>query len=378
MRYVSSGHSHGEQITIILEGLPSNLEVSLEAINKALKERQLGYGRGSRMKIEADEAEISSGVLFGKTTGAPLTIVVKNKDYLNHKSYMDPFNFTKDFVQKITIPRPGHADLVGAIKYNQDDMRVIFERASARETVSRVAVGAICSQILNQLAIKARSFVKNIGKVEIEADYDPNYIELSALRMPSKLATEKAISLIDEAQKNQDTLGGTCQVEVDNVPVGLGSYVSYDKKLDARIAQALLSIQACKGVEFGDGFALTEKFGSEVHDEIIYQEGFRRSSNHYGGFEGGMTNGMPLILRAAFKPIPTLMKPLKSVDIKTKQTTLSHIERSDICVLPAASIICMYTVIYEITKALCEMFTANTMESLIQAVESYREYVKRF
>lgn len=378
MRYISSGHSHGKQITIIFEGIPSNFELDLESINLALKKRQQGFGRGLRMNIENDQAEIVSGVLFGKTTGAPITIIVENKDYVNHQSYMEPLNYDLKNYQEVTVPRPGHADLVGAIKYNQRDMRIVFERSSARETVSRVVVGEICRQILEKLDITAYSYVTNIGGICLGDDIDFNYIEKSVVRMPSRKSTEKAVALIKQAQENKDTLGGICQVEVINVPVGLGSYVTSDEKLDAILAQAILSIQSCKGVEFGAGFSLANYFGSEVHDEIIYNNGFLRKTNHYGGFEGGMTNGMPIVIKAVFKPIPTLMKPLNSVDINTKENTFSHIERSDVCIVPAASIICLYTVIYEITKELCKNFTSNTLDELIDAVNRYREYVKRF
>lgn len=377
MRYISSGHSHGKQITIILEGFPSNVEVDIEEINQALRLRQVGYGRGKRMDIESDEVEITSGVLFGKTTGAPITLIVKNRDYINHKDYMEPFNFANDY-KPVTIPRPGHADLVGAIKYNQRDMRIVFERASARETVSQVVVGALCKQILDKLNIDALSYVTNIGGVKLDKDIDFNFLNDSLVRMPSKKSTEEAINLIDKAREKKDTLGGICLVEVTNVPVGLGSYVTSEKKLDARLAQAILSIQSCKGVEFGDGFNLANHFGSEVNDEIIYDNGFLRKTNHLGGFEGGMTNGMPIVIKAVFKPIPTLLKPLESVDINSKQKSLAHIERSDICVVPAASVICLYTVIYEITNALCEMFTSDTIEELIEAVNLYRDYVLRY
>ncbi|QVK19605.1 chorismate synthase [Mycoplasmatota bacterium] len=378
MRYISSGYSHGKQITIILEGIPSNVFLDLDEINEALRERQLGYGRGGRMKIESDKAEILSGVLFGKTTGAPMTIVVKNKDYINHQSYMDPFTYDVQDYQKVEIPRPGHADLVGAIKYNQDDMRCVFERASARETVSRVVVGAICLQILRQLGISVISYVTNIGGITLDDDFDLSYLEQSEVRMPSQKSSVMVKRLIDEAKIKKDTLGGICQVEVTNVPAGLGSYVSHETKLDAKIAASVLSIQSCKGIEFGDGFSLGDHFGSEVHDEIVYHNGFTRTSNHYGGFEGGMTTGMPIVLKAVFKPIPTLMKPLQSVHIKSKEAVLSHIERSDVCVVPSASIICMYTVVYEIAKAIFEQFTSDTMEQLKEALTSYREYVKQF
>lgn len=377
MRYVSSGHSHGKYITVILESIPSNVPIDLLKINEALELRRSGYGRGPRMKIETDQVEITGGVLYGKTTGAPLTIIIKNNDYVNHESYMDPFNYTKQDV--ITVPRPGHADLVGMIKYQFDDTRPVFERASARETVSRVVVGSIAEQILSYLNITAKSFVTQIGNVKL-ADYklDWDYLSESCVLMPSREATKKACELIDYAKTKQDTLGGICQVEVMNVPLGLGSFVSHDTKLDAKIAQSLLSIQACKGVEFGDGFKLAEMFGSASHDEIYYDNGYQRKSNHAGGFEGGMTTGEPIIIRTVFKPIPTLMKPLMSVDIKTKESVPSHIERSDVCVVPSASVICKYTVLYEILNALVTQFTSDTLEQLIKAVEEYRDYVARF
>ncbi|NLC94704.1 MAG: chorismate synthase [Bacilli bacterium] len=377
MRYVSSGHSHGNQITVVLEGVPSNVPIDIAKINEALKLRRSGYGRGSRMNIETDQVEITGGILYGKTTGAPITIIIKNNDYINHESYMDPFNFSKQ--DKITVPRPGHADLVGMIKYQFDDTRPVFERASARETVSRVVVGSIAEQVLAFLDISSRSFVTQIGNVKLD-DYelDWDYLDESPVFMPSRDATKRACELIDYAKTNQDTLGGVCQVEVMNVPLGLGSFVSHETKLDAKIAQSLISIQACKGVEFGDGFKLADNFGSVSHDEIYYDQGFKRKTNHAGGFEGGMTTGEPIIVRAVFKPIPTLMKPLMSVDIKTKESVPSHIERSDVCIVPSASVICKYTVLFEILNALVTQFTADTLDQLIKAVKEYRDYVARF
>ncbi len=377
MRYVSSGHSHGNQITVVLEGVPSNVPIDIAKINEALKLRRSGYGRGSRMNIETDQVEITGGILYGKTTGAPITIIIKNNDYINHESYMDPFNFSKQ--DKITVPRPGHADLVGMIKYQFDDTRPVFERASARETVSRVVVGSIAEQVLAFLDISSRSFVTQIGNVKLD-DYelDWDYLDESPVFMPSRDATKRACELIDYAKTNQDTLGGICQVEVMNVPLGLGSFVSHETKLDAKIAQSLISIQACKGVEFGDGFKLADNFGSVSHDEIYYDQGFKRKTNHAGGFEGGMTTGEPIIVRAVFKPIPTLMKPLMSVDIKTKESVPSHIERSDVCIVPSASVICKYTVLFEILNALVTQFTADTLDQLIKAVKEYRDYVARF
>lgn len=379
MRYVSSGHSHGEQITVILEGVPSNLIINLSEINQELKRRQQGYGRGGRMKIEQDQVEIIGGVLFGKTTGAPLTLIIKNKDYKNHETIMNPFEPTLQHYQPITIPRPGHADLVGAMKYQVRDMKVILERSSARETVSRVAVGAICKQILKQVDIHIYSYVLNIGGIEIdESEIDLTYLKESEVRMPHANKSLEAMKLIDQIKLEQDSLGGIIRVIAENVPAGLGSFVTSSSKLDAKIASSMLSIQSCKAVEFGLGFKISSLKGSQVHDIITYCDGFKRDTNHYGGFEGGMTTGMPIVVQAAFKPIPTLMKPLPSVDINTKEMKPSHIERSDVCVIPSASVICEHTLAFELVSQLCEEFTSHTMDQLIQSVHTYREALKRY
>lgn len=379
MHYLSSGQSHGEAITVILEGIPSNLDIDIDDINRELSRRQQGYGRGGRMKIESDVVRITGGVLFGKTTGAPITLVIDNKDYKNHERYMDPFQYDRTNYQEVKVPRPGHADLVGAIKYNVRDMRIIFERASARETVSRVAVGAICKQLLRKLNIDVRSFVRTIAGITVHDDeIDWNYVDESPVRMPHRKKTEEAIKTIDDVRLKKDTCGGVIHVEALNVPAGLGTFTSWDQKLDAKIAMGILSIQSCKGVAFGDGFRLGDRLGSESHDEIIYHEGFTRKSNHYGGFEGGMTNGMPIIVEAVFKPIPTLMKPLESVHIETKEVVPSHIERSDVCVVPAASVIGEHTLAYCLAKEICESFTSNSMEQLIKSFNQYREDVRKY
>jgi chorismate synthase len=379
MQYLTSGHSHGEQITVILEGMPSNLMVDLNLINQELSRRQQGYGRGGRMKIEKDQVQILGGVLFGKTTGAPITLIIKNRDYENHRTIMDPFQFEEGKHQAIQVPRPGHADLVGAMKYRFRDMKPVLERASARETVSKVAVGALCKQLLKQLDIEVSSYVDNIGGITTQGEaLNWDYLEQSEVRMPSEKKSLEAMQLIDEVKLNKNTIGGTVSVKATNLPIGIGSYVTSETKLDARIAASLMAIQACKGVEFGDGFDLANQLGSNVHDEIIYQDGFTRKTNHYGGFEGGMTNGMPVIVRAVFKPIPTLMRPLDSVHIETKEIVPSHIERSDVCVVPAASVICEHVVAYELTKAICEQFTSDSMEALIESVSLYRDYLKRY
>jgi chorismate synthase len=379
MHYLTSGHSHGEQITIILEGIPSNLKIDLDLMNQEMRRRQQGYGRGGRMKIEQDKVEIVGGVLFGKTTGAPITLIIKNKDYQNHQTIMDPFQFEEGKHNPIQIPRPGHADLVGAMKYRLRDMKPILERASARETVSKVAVGALCKQILKQLDIEVSSYVENIGGISIKGEeLDWNYFEHSEVRMPNEQKSKEAMHLIDEVKLNKNTIGGIVRVKAINLPIGIGSFVTSETKLDARIAASLIAIQACKGVDFGDGFDLANQLGSDVHDEIIYQNGFTRKTNHYGGFEGGMTNGMPLLVKAVFKPIPTLMRPLDSVHIETKDVKPSHIERSDVCVVPAASVICEHVVAYELTKTICEQFSSDSMEALIESITSYRDYLKGY
>lgn len=379
MRYLSSGHSHGEAITVILEGVPSNLPLDPDDINHELRRRQRGFGRGERMAIEHDTVKITGGVLFGKTTGGPITLIIENKDYRNHEKYMDPFDYDLSNYEPIKVPRPGHADLVGALKYNVRDMRIIFERASARETVSRVAVGAICQLILKALGIHIRSFVRNIaGIVVTDEEVDWSYVEVSPVRMPHAEKTQMALRKIDDVKKQQDTCGGIIHVEALNVPAGLGSFIQWDLKLDAKIAMAFLSIQGCKGVAFGDGFQLADRLGSEVHDGITYDQGFSRTSNHYGGFEGGMTNGMPIVVEAVFKPIPTLMRPLSSVHIETKEVVPSHIERSDVCIVPSASVIGEHTLAYVLAQEILTSFPSASMEQLKHYVETYRQYLKEY
>jgi chorismate synthase len=386
MRYLTAGESHGPQLTIIIEGLPSKLPLSKEKLDNELHRRQLGHGRGRRMQIETDQAQVLSGVRFGKTTGAPVTLVIENKDWTHWQKIMNPLADPEEAgKRRISRPRPGHADLNGAIKYNHHDMRDVLERSSARETASRVAVGAVAKQILELCGIRIGGHVLRIGEVEaekIELSLDDLVArsEQSSVRCVDPNAEQAMKDLIDKAKKEGDSIGGIVEVIVEGVPVGLGSYVHWDRKLDARIAQAIVSINAFKGVEFGIGFEAAKKPGSEVHDEITWSEegGFSRATNRLGGFEGGMTTGQPLIIRGVMKPIPTLYKPLMSVDIDTKEAFAASIERSDSCAVPAASVVAENVVAWEVAQALLEKFPADTIEELIEQVSQYREKSKRF
>jgi chorismate synthase len=386
MRYLTAGESHGPQLTIIIEGLPSRLPFSKEKLDFELHRRQLGHGRGRRMQIETDQAQILSGVRFGKTTGAPVTLVIENKDWTHWQKIMNPLEESEDeSKRRISRPRPGHADLNGAIKYNHHDMRNVLERSSARETASRVAVGAVAKQVLALCGIQIGGHVIRIGEVEaqqmnLSLEDLVSRSEQSSVRCVDPNAEQPMKDLIDRAKKEGDSLGGIVEVIVEGVPVGLGSFVHWDRKLDARIAQAIVSINAFKGVEFGIGFEAAERPGSEVHDEIIWseEEGYGRATNRLGGFEGGMTTGQQIVVRGVMKPIPTLYKPLMSVDIDTKEPFSASIERSDSCAVPAASVVAENVVAWEVAQALLEKFPSDTIEELVEQVVQYREKVKRF
>ncbi|MEL0538759.1 chorismate synthase [Staphylococcus debuckii] len=382
MRFLTSGESHGPQLTVIIEGVPANLKITAEEINKEMFKRQGGYGRGRRMKIEKDAVEIVSGVRNGYTLGSPVTIVVTNDDFTHWRNIMGvaPISEEEQEQMKRTIskPRPGHADLVGGIKYNHRDLRNVLERSSARETAARVAVGAICKLLLKQLGINILSRVVEIGGIKDDAEYDldtiKKYEDNNDVRVVNEEKAQEIRNKIDQAKKDGDSLGGVVQVIVENMPVGVGSYVQYDRKLDGRIAQGVVGINAFKGVSFGEGFKAAEKPGSQIQDPILYndEEGYTRGSNHLGGLEGGMSNGMPIVVNGVMKPIPTLYKPLASVDIETKEPFKATIERSDSCAVPAASIVCEHAVAFEITKTLLEEFQSNYMEQLEQQVNERR------
>lgn len=386
MRFLTAGESHGPQLTVIIEGVPAGLYLTAEAITKELFKRQGGYGRGRRMQIEKDTVEIMSGVRHGLTLGSPITLVVKNDDHKHWLNIMGTAPISEESQQEmkrvITKPRPGHADLVGGMKYNHRDLRNVLERSSARETAARVAVGAVSKLLLAELDIQMVSRVKEIGGVKDNLDYTfetiQQQVDQSDVRCLDDEAAEQMRQRIDEAKKQGDSIGGEVQVIVDNCPPGLGSYVHYDRKLDGRIAQSVVSINAFKGVSFGDGFLMASMPGSEVQDPIAYDNGYYRLSNHLGGFEGGMTNGMPVIVNAVMKPIPTLYKPLQSVDIESKEPYAASIERSDSCAVPAASIVCEHAVAFEIARAVLEDFQSNHMEQLKEQVDAYRNQVRVF
>lgn len=383
MRYLTSGESHGPQLTVIVEGVPANLEIKVEDINKEMFKRQGGYGRGRRMQIEKDTVEIVSGVRNGYTLGSPITMVVTNDDFTHWRKIMGAAPISdeerENMKRTITKPRPGHADLVGGMKYNHRDLRNVLERSSARETAARVAVGALCKVLVEQLDIEIYSRVVEIGGIKDKDFYDSETFKANLDRNDVRVIDDGIAQAmrdkIDEAKNDGDSIGGVVQVVVENMPVGVGSYVHYDRKLDGRIAQGVVSINAFKGVSFGEGFKAAEKPGSEIQDEILYNTelGYYRGSNHLGGLEGGMSNGMPIIVNGVMKPIPTLYKPLNSVDINTKEDFKATIERSDSCAVPAASIVCEHVVAFEIAKALLEEFQSNHIEQLQQQIADRRQ-----
>jgi len=389
LRYLTAGESHGPQLTTIIEGVPAGLTLLAEHINEDLARRQKGYGRGRRMQIEKDEVKILSGVRHGKTLGSPITLVVENRDWKHWTNIMgvEPLNDeTEEVKRKVTRPRPGHADLNGAIKYGHRDMRNVLERSSARETTVRVAAGAVAKRILSELGIRVASHVVEIGGIKAEhtaytsLEQLQQVTEQSPVRCFDAEAGKKMMAAIDEAKEKGDSIGGVVEVIVEGVPAGVGSYVHYDRKLDAKIAAAVVSINAFKGVEFGIGFEAARRFGSDVHDEIIWspETGYTRKTNRLGGFEGGMTTGMPIVVRGVMKPIPTLYKPLMSVDIETKEPFAASIERSDSCAVPAASVVAEAVVAWEIANAIVEQFGQDRLDLIIENVEHMRRYAKEF
>jgi len=383
-RFVTSGESHGRCLYSVLEGIPSGLKLSEEDINRELGRRQMGFGRGERMqKIEKDRVEITSGLRWGETIGSPITLTIINKDWENWKKIMSIHESDKDMKTKMVRPRPGHADLAGALKYGRDDLRDILERASARETAARVAIGAVCKRLLAEFTIKVMSMTEEIGSIRAEVlKLSPEEIEKasesSPVRCPDKDAEEKMAKVIREAEKSGDTLGGVFTVIVINPPAGLGSHTHWDLRLDGRLAQALMSIPAVKGVEFGAGFAMARKPGSKVHDEIFYEagRGYYRKTNNSGGIEGGISNGENIIVRAAMKPLSSLKKPLKSVDMVTKKEGPAEVVRADICAVPSACVIGEAVVAIEIARAMREKFGGDSLPEMKSNFEHYMEELK--
>ena len=383
MRFLTAGESHGPQLTGIVEGLPSQLPLSVEDINPWLKKRQGGYGRGRRMVIETDTVEFASGVRAGRTTGAPVTLVIKNADYRNWLEIMDPAPGNEPRKKALTAARPGHADLAGGVKYGHKDLRDVLERASARETAMRVAIGAIAHKLLSFFGVESASFVDGMAGVWSEVPFDWSLkaqIEASPVRMTDPQAEAEVIRRVDQAKASGDTLGGIIEARFKGLVMGLGSHMHWERKLDGRIAQMVMSIPAIKGVEIGTGFANAMKPGSEVHDPIYWEpsRGYYRQSNRAGGTEAGMTTGEELVVRAALKPIATLMKPLPTVDVTTHQPADAARERSDVTAVPAASVILEALVAIVLAQAYLEKFGGDTLGELIERVERYKEQVRRY
>lgn len=388
MRYLTSGESHGKQLTTIIEGIPARMPLLKEDIDASLLRRQKGHGRGRRMQIEKDLVEIMSGVRHGYTLGSPIALVVTNDDFKSWVNIMGeaPIDDDEKVRRIVSRPRPGHADLNGALKYGHRDMRNVLERSSARETTSRVAAGAIAKIMLQQLGINVVGYVKEINGIRakeieglsVEERFDIS--DASPVRVLDPDVEQEMMDRIDEAKEEGDSIGGVCEVYVEGMPAGVGSYVHYDRKLDAKLAGAVMSINAFKGAEIGVGFEAARLNGSKVHDEITWDDanGYARRTNNLGGFEGGMTNGMPLIIKGVMKPIPTLYKPLQSVDIETKEPFNASIERSDSCAVPAAAVVMEHVVAFELAKAITEQFSSDQFPQLKKAMDDYREEIRCF
>lgn len=388
MNYLTAGESHGPQLTGILEGIPAGLHLDVEQINQALAARQGGYGRGNRQKIEHDTVEIVGGVRHGVTLGSPIALTVKNRDHAHWSEIMNPTSpaTPENTVRKVNHPRPGHADLVGGMKYRHRDLRNVLERSSARETAMRVAVGNICEQLLAALDISIIGYVQQVGFIDARGQQPDNVkaikmlIAQNDLRIIDNSKVEAIHQLIDQTKRNGDTLGGVIRVVAENVPAGLGSYVSWDTKLDGKLATAVMGVNAMKGVSIGDGFENAVRLGSQVMDEISWNQetGYSRLSNHLGGFEGGMTNGMPIIINAAMKPIPTLYKPLQTVDVTNYEPVKANVERSDTTAIVPASLVVENVVAIELAKAITDAFEASSLERLQAEVAAWRQEMREY
>lgn len=381
LNFLTAGESHGKGLVGILEGMPAEVEISEDYINRQLARRQQGYGRGKRMQIEQDRAQIFSGVRFGKTLGSPIALVVENKDWKNWTKKMSVDQSGKD-TTKVTLPRPGHADLAGVRKYGFDDIRNVLERSSARETAMRVALGTLARRLLEEIGISVGSHVTEIHGVKAAAPEESSDVDglsrkadESPLRCLDGAAEKKMISAIDGAQAEGDSAGGVFEVIASGLPYGLGSYTHWDRKLTTRLSAAVMSINAIKGVSFGLGFESSETAGSQVHDEILPAgKTFGRATNNAGGLEGGMSNAQPLVIKAVMKPIPTLMKPLRSVDISSREEKLAHKERTDTCAVPAASVVAESMVCLVLADAILEKFGGDSLEQLKKHMKASAKY----
>ncbi|MDY0088065.1 MAG: chorismate synthase [Coriobacteriia bacterium] len=382
MRYVTAGESHGRILTAIVTGVPAGIEVRASAIDSDLARRQSGYGRGGRQRIEADRVSILSGVRFDRTLGTPVALAVANRDWDNWTEVMAVSGEKPDAVRE-TRPRPGHADLAGAQKIGTDDVRDVLERASARETAARVAAGGVAKAFLAALGVEILSYVSAIGPVAMEPMVDAaavsrEAIEASEVRCPDASASERMMREIDAAKAEGESLGGVFVVAATGLVPGIGGYAEAGQRLDARLAAALMSVPAIKGVEIGDGFALAARRGSQAHDEIVPgATGYARATNHAGGLEGGMANGEPLVVRAAMKPIPTLMKPLRSVDLDTFEEVSASIERSDVCAVPAAAVVAEAELAFVLARAFIEKFGGDTLVDILAARDRYLTRIAR-
>ena len=385
LRYLNGEESHGKYLIAVLEGVPSGLPLTPDMVNADLIRRQKGYGRGGRMRVEEDRVEFASGVRHGQTIGNPIGMLIANKDWENWKDVMAVEPTSAPPAKVVTRPRPGHADLVGAIKYGHRDIRNVLEKASARETAIRVAIGGVAKALLAQFGIRVVSYTTEIGAVAAKKVEDPlvayERAEASEVRCADETAGAAMIEQIRGAKHKGDTLGGVFEVVVTKPPIGLGSYAQWDRRLGARLAMAAMSIQAMKGVEIGMGFEAARRYGSEVHDEIYYGQNesqFYRKTNNAGGLEGGITNGEPIVIRVAMKPISTLYNPKKSVDIQTKEPFEATVERSDICTVPAAGVVGEAVIAYEMANAMLEKFGGDSLAEMKRNYDAYQAYVREF
>lgn len=382
LRLITAGESHGPGLTCILEGLPAGLEIALEDLNRDMSRRQLGHGRGGRMKIERDAAEVTGGIRHGRTLGGPIAVQVANRDFANWQERMSPWPVSED-VGEVHLPRPGHADLVGTLKYKQSDVRNILERASARETAARVAGGGLCKAFLNRLGVSVYSHVLQIASAHAPLPDRPLLpedfatVDSSPVRCLDEEASKAMVREIDELRRANESLGGVFEVQAFGLVPGLGSHVSWEERLDGRLAMAMCSIQAVKGVSIGDAFAVAGVPGSQAHDEILFSEerGYYRETNRAGGLEGGMTNGSPLIVRGAMKPLSTLTKPLRSVDIATHEPAQALRERTDSCTVPAAGVVGEAMVALVLADAYRRKFGGDHIDDVVQALAAYEERI---
>ncbi len=381
-RFTTAGESHGPGLTAVLEGLPAGLELTPEDIDRDLARRQLGHGRGGRMKIEKDRAEVTAGIRHGRTLGGPIALRMANRDYANWEERMNPWPVDAE-IEEVHLPRPGHADLAGVQKFGFTDVRNVLERASARETTSRVAVGAVAKVFLRALGVQVRSHVLQIGGVSAPERDAPDVedfdgVDESPVRCLDAAASERMVAEINAARKANESLGGVYEVVAFGLVPGIGSHLSWDARLDGRLAQAVMSIQAMKGVGIGDGFDLAGRVGSKAHDEIFFssERGFYRETNRAGGVEGGMSTGDPLVVRGAMKPLPTLTKPLRSVDIATKEPAQALRERTDSCTVPAAAVIAEAMMALVLAEGYREKLGGDHIDDTLAALEAYEERIE--